>query len=178
MLDFEFAILDFIQNNLRSGFGDFIMPLISALGNGGIIWILFAGVLCIFPKCRKFGIIILISLGLDLLICNLTLKPLIARIRPFNVNTDIKLLISPPKDFSFPSGHTAAAFSAAFALFFGKSKLWIPSIFLAALIAFSRMYLYVHYPSDVFAGALLGLIVGAISNMIYELAQRCFSGDR
>ena len=101
------------------------MPLISESGSGGIIWIVFAGILWIFPKYRKYAIIMLIALTLDVVICNLTLKPLIARTRPFDVNP-VKLLVKAPTDYSFPSGHTAAAFSAAFSLLFGKNKLWIP----------------------------------------------------
>ncbi len=174
MLNFEFSILDFIQN-LHSSFGDFVMPLISESGSGGIIWIVFAGILWIFPKYRKYAIIMLIALTLDVVICNLTLKPLIARTRPFDVNP-VKLLVKAPTDYSFPSGHTAAAFSAAFSLLFGKNKLWIPSMILASLIAFSRLYLYVHYPSDVFAGILLGLIIGMISNIIYNFAESRIRG--
>lgn len=172
MLNIEFSILDFIQNHMRTAFGDIVMPMISKLGNGGFIWLCSAGVMCIFPKYRKYGIITLTALALDVLLCNAILKPLVARMRPFTVNTDIELLINAPKDFSFPSGHTAASFSAAFALLFSKNKLWIPSIILAALIAFSRLYLYVHYPTDVFAGILLGLIVGITANIICKVLLR------
>lgn len=171
MLDFEFAMLDFIQTNLKTTFGDFIMPLISALGNGGIIWICISVILCLLPKYRKYGITMFIALILDALICNIMLKPLVARMRPFTVNTNINLLISAPKDYSFPSGHTASSFSAAFSLFFGKNELWKPSVVLAVLIAFSRLYLYVHYPTDVFTGMLIGVIIGFLSNIIYHKAQ-------
>lgn len=159
MLDVEFSILDFIQNQFRTPFGDFVMPLISKLGNGGIIWLVLSGLLCVFPKYRKAGVTMLTALALDVLLCNVMLKPLVGRMRPFTVNTGMELLINAPKDFSFPSGHTAASFAAAFALLFVKNKLWIPSMILASLIAFSRLYLYVHYPTDVLAGILLGLIV-------------------
>ena len=172
MIDFEFRILDFIQEHLRTDFGDFIMPLISMLGNGGIVWLCISGILCIFPKYRKYGITMLIALMIDVLICNLTLKPLIARTRPFTVNMDINLLIVAPKDYSFPSGHSAASFSAAFSLLFGKNKLWKPSMVLAALIAFSRLYLYVHYPSDIFAGILIGFITGFLANIIYRTSEK------
>jgi undecaprenyl-diphosphatase len=113
----------------------------------------------------------LTALALDVLLCNVMLKPLVGRMRPFTVNTGVELLINAPKDFSFPSGHTAASFAAAFALLFVKNKLWIPSMILASLIAFSRLYLYVHYPTDVLAGILLGLIVSVAANVICRLAE-------
>ena len=93
-------------------------------------------------------------------LCNVILKPLAARPRPFEVNMGVRLLIEAPKDFSFPSGHTGASFAAAAALFFVGSRGWIPAAVLAALIGFSRLYLYVHYPTDVLAGALLGIAAG------------------
>ncbi len=169
MLDIEFSILNFIQNHLRTDFGDIIMPLISKFGNSGMIWLCLSGVLCIIPKYRKVGITMFISIVLDVLLCNVMLKPLVARMRPFTVNTDITLLINAPTDFSFPSGHTTVSFAAAFSLLFSKNKLWIPSIILAILIAFSRLYLYVHYPTDVLAGILLGLIIGIVANRISEI---------
>ena len=162
MLDVEFSILDFIQNQFRTPFGDFVMLLISKLGNGGIIWLVLSGLLCVFPKYRKAGVTMLTALALDVLLCNVMLKPLVGRMRPFTVNTGMELLINAPKDFSFPS---------AFALLFVKNKLWIPSMILASLIAFSRLYLYVHYPTDVLAGILLGLIVGVAANVICRLAE-------
>lgn len=171
MLDVEFSILDFIQNQFRTPFGDFVMPLISKLGNGGIIWLVLSGLLCVFPKYRKAGVTMLTALALDVLLCNVMLKPLVGRMRPFTVNTGMELLINAPKDFSFPSGHTAASFAAAFALLFVKNKLWIPSMILASLIAFSRLYLYVHYPTDVLTGILLGLIVSVAANVICRLAE-------
>ena len=171
MLDVEFSILDFIQNQFRTTFGDFVMPLISKLGNGGIIWLVLSGLLCVFPKYRKAGVTMLTALALDVLLCNVMLKPLVGRMRPFTVNTGVELLINAPKDFSFPSGHTAASFAAAFALLFVKNKLWISSMILASLIAFSRLYLYVHYPTDVLTGILLGLIVSVAANVICRLAE-------
>lgn len=90
------------------------------------------------------------ALCVDLVLCNRILKPAIARVRPFDVNTAVRLLIPKPGDFSFPSGHTAASFTAAAALWFaGEKKLWKPALVLASFIAFSRLYLYVHYPTDI-----------------------------
>lgn len=99
---------------------------------------------------------------IDVIVCNGILKNLFARTRPFDVNEAVQLLITAPKDFSFPSGHTAASFAAVAALYFaGEKKLWKVSLVLAVLLAFSRMYLYVHYPTDILGGVLVGLGAGA-----------------
>ena len=156
----ELSILDWIQTHLRCEFLDVVMPVISWTANHGEIWILLALVLLLMRRQRKHGAAVACGLVLDLVACNLILKPLIGRIRPFVVNPDIVLLIPPPGDASFPSGHTAASFAAVFALKASGSPLWKPALVLAVLIAFSRLYLYVHWPSDVLGGALLGAAVG------------------
>lgn len=148
------------------------MPIISMLGNAGAIWIVCAVVLLVIPKTRKVGVVLAVSLAIEALCCNVILKPLVARIRPFDVNTAVQLLISPPTDFSFPSGHTGAAFAAASALFFSKNRLWIPSLVLAILIAFSRLYLYVHYPTDVLGGILLGILSGWLGYTLVGLIKK------
>ena len=91
------------------------------------------------------------------ILCNVILKNLIARVRPYDVNTAVQVLVAKPKDFSFPSGHTAASFASVTALYLaGEKKLWKPALALAILIAFSRMYLYVHYPTDILGGVIFG----------------------
>lgn len=178
MGSFELTILDFIQEHLRSGIGDTLMPMITMLGNGGILWILLTLLLLLLPKYRKVGVALGVSLILDLIFCNIMLKPLIARVRPFDVNTAIELLIASPLDFSFPSGHTAAAFTSTAALYFSRSKLWIPVLLLSVLIGFSRLYLYVHYPSDVLGGAFLGIVFGffgtLLTNQLYKKRKQPF----
>lgn len=162
-MNFEFVILDFIQNNLRSDFGDIMMSLITRLGDAGIFWILMTVVLLLYPKTRLLGVAAAAALVTDLVCCNLILKPLVARIRPYEINTAIELLVSKPVDYSFPSGHTAASFAVVSALYFMKAKrLWIPSLVLAVLIAFSRLYLYVHFPTDVLGGVLVGIFAGYV----------------
>lgn len=163
-MNFDMAILDLIQSNIRTGFMDAIMPFITQLGDAGLIWIILSIGLIIPKKTRKIGFVMIIALILNGIICNIILKPMLARIRPFDVNTAIKLLINKPRDFSFPSGHTSASFTAASVLFFRKSKLFVPSLVLAFLISFSRLYLYVHYPSDVLAGLVLGILCGYIGH--------------
>lgn len=161
-MEWEFIILDWIQS-LRTPLGDMIMPFISRLGNTGIIWIILTLLLLIFPKTRRAGVFMAAALLFDLLLCDTLLKPLIARARPFSVRKDIELLISAPRDYSFPSGHTAVSFASVTALFLtGKKQLWIPALVLAVLIAFSRLYLYVHYPTDILGGILVGLVAGCL----------------
>ena len=158
ILSAELGFLDWIQANLRSDLLDGLMPVVTALGDGGILWIVTAAVLLLIPKHRKTGAAIAAALVLEAICCNVLLKPLVARVRPCGVNTAVQLLIPRPDDFSFPSGHTGAAFAAVGAMFASRDRLWIPALLLAALIAFSRLYLYVHYPTDVLAGAALGTL--------------------
>lgn len=169
MLSIDFAILDFIYDNLRTAWLDVLIPFVTRLGDGGAVWIVMTICLLISKKYRKTGFVLSCALLLDVIICNGILKPVVARIRPYDVNTAIQLLIPHPTDFSFPSGHTAASFTAVSALYFtGHRKLWISALILSLLIAFSRLYLYVHYPSDIIGGIFLGSILGFIG---YQLAN-------
>lgn len=164
----ELALLDWIQAHLRSGPLDVLMSALSRLADHGDIWILLAALLLFSAKRRRQGITVSCALVLDLLACNMVLKPLIGRGRPFLLRPDLILLVSPPGDASFPSGHTAASFAAAFALRAAgaEKRLWIPAMILAAGIAFSRLYLYVHWPSDVLGGILLGAVLGHLSGRL------------
>ena len=159
---FDLPILDWIAANLRCPFLDTVMPLVTKLGDAGIFWIVLAVALLIFPKTRKIGLSMGAALLIGLVICNLTLKPLLARIRPYDYQLEhfgktITSLVATPHDFSFPSGHTLASFEAAIALTVYNRKWGIPAIVLAAVIAFSRLYLYVHYPTDVLFSLILSI---------------------
>ena len=158
---FDIPILDWIAEKLGCPLLDTIMPWITMLGDGGIFWIALAAVLLFIPKYRKAGLSMGIALLMGLLLCNLTLKPLVARIRPYDFvathyGRNISLLVATPHDFSFPSGHTIASFEGAVALLVHNKKLGIPALILAFLIAFSRLYLYLHYATDVIVSILLG----------------------
>lgn len=159
--NFDLPILEWIAANLRCAVLDFLMPLITLLGDAGIFWIAASVVLMIFPKYRKAGLSMGIALLIGLLVCNVTLKPWVARVRPYDYQLEhfgkvITLLVATPHDYSFPSGHTIASFEAAVALTLHHKKLGTVALILAVLIAFSRMYLYVHYPTDVLASVVLG----------------------
>ena len=151
----EFEIL-YAINNLHNPILDKIMIAITSLGNAGLLWIGIAIGLLFVKKTRKCGIVMLISLVLGLIIGNGLLKNLIARQRPCWIDENIKFLIPNPQDYSFPSGHTLASFEAAVMIYLHNKKWGIISLILAVAIAFSRMYLFVHFPTDILAGMLLG----------------------
>lgn len=158
----ELQFLNLIQE-IRTTFLDVFMSNVTKLGKVGFIWILLTIILLVIPKTRKSGVILAAALIVDLILCNVILKPLVARIRPFDVNTAIQLIIAKPQDYSFPSGHTAASVASVVALYLaGEKRLWKIALILACFIAFSRMYLYVHYPTDVLGGAVVGVISGYI----------------
>ena len=168
---FDLPILEWIRQNLQCAFLDTLMPPITHLGDGGAIWITLALALLCSRKWRKTGLAMALALCMGLVLCNLTLKPLVGRIRPFDYQLQhfgaaIPLLIEAPTDFSFPSGHTIASFEAATVLLLQSRKWGIPAMILAALIAFSRLYLYVHYPTDVLTSVVLGILLALFANQI------------
>lgn len=167
----EIMFLDFLQS-VRSGFLDSAMKFLSFLGNGGWIWIVSVLMLLCFKKTRKSGIYAASALLLEFILCNLILKNIFARPRPYAVNPEITLLIPPLSDFSFPSGHAGSSFAVAASLGFSGSGFFLPAVILAVGISFSRMYLYVHYPTDVLAGALLGIFSAWLSAAVLRNAAK------
>jgi len=161
---FDSNLLYSIHSFFECGFLDFIMPLITSLGNGGIFWIAVSLFLICRRSTRKTGIAVAVSMLLCFIFGNLMLKNLIARPRPYTVDPSIVLLIPPSSEiYSFPSGHTMNAFSAAFSLMMRREKYYIPAIILAAVIAFSRIYLMMHYPLDILGGIAVGFTAAYIS---------------
>lgn len=164
----EFEIL-YALNNLHNPILDRIMIAMTNLGDAGLIWIGVAIILLFIKKTRKCGVLMLVSMVLGLIIGNGLLKNLIARERPCWLDRSIPLLIPEPHDYSFPSGHTLASFEAAVMIYLHNKKWGIISFVLAVLIAFSRMYLFVHFPTDVLGGAALGTL---ISIFVYEKSNK------
>ena len=167
----ELAILDWIGAHLRCGVLDAVMPWVSRLCDHGEVWIVLCLVLLAIPRTRRTGVALALALAVDLLACNLLIKPLVGRVRPFAVRA-VPLLVPPPADASFPSGHTAVSFAAAAALRRSKSRLWLPALALAAVLALSRLYLYVHWPSDVLGGAVVGTAAGLAGGRLADLVLR------
>ena len=173
-ISFDLPVLDWIQANLQSGFMDKFMPFITKFGDHGTFWMIVAALLFIFPRTRKTGLGMAIAMMIGLLICNVTLKPLVGRIRPYDLQLQefgitIQLLGERMHDFSFPSGHTIASFEAAVVLLKNSKKMGIPAMILAVLISFSRLYLYVHYPTDVIVSVILGTLFALIGDALAGL---------
>lgn len=157
----EFAFLIWLQG-LHTPWLDKLMVAVTFLGDGGWIWIVTGCVLFCIKKTRKCGLAVLLSLAAGFLAGNCFLKNFIARSRPcwmLDVHTSVVLLIKNPLDYSFPSGHTLAGFEAGVSILCFDRKWGLAALFLAVLIAFSRLYLFVHFPTDVLAGAVLGTAI-------------------
>ena len=173
----DLPILDWIQETMQCAFLDKTMPIVTLFGDGGVFWIGIAVLLLFFAKYRKTGFSMGMALVLGLVVCNITLKPLVARIRPYDFQLqefgrEISLLISAQHDFSFPSGHTIASFEACTVLLLHDKRMGIPATVLAILIAFSRLYLYVHYPTDVLVSLVLGIAFGLLGSFLVNLIYK------
>ena len=140
-MSIDWSILHWVRDVLTCPFLDFLMPKLTLLSNGGAVWLLAVGVL----------------------VGNVCLKNLIARPRPCWLDSSVRLLIADPTDYSFPSGHTLSSVIGATILTKTDRRFGYAAIPLAALIAFSRLYLYVHFPSDVLAAAVLGVMIGELA---------------
>ncbi|MGN0406651.1 MAG: phosphatase PAP2 family protein [Bacteroides sp.] len=164
-MSWEFTVLHWFES-LHNPVTDAVMKAVTMLGNAGIFWILLTVSLLFIKKYRKCGIAMACSLTLSFIFTNILLKNLVLRPRPFWVDPTFNLIVKAPADFSFPSGHSSASFAAATACFAQKKKPGIILLILASAIAFSRLYLTVHYPTDVLAGLILGLIYGVVGSLI------------
>lgn len=162
-MNLDWSILHMIQEFVRCPVLDAILPKLTALGNGGAIWLLAGVVLLCTKKYRKQGILLLGGLALGGLVGNVFLKHLVARPRPCWLDESVAMLIAVPKDYSFPSGHTLSSTIGAVILTYTDRRFGCIAIPLAVLIAFSRLYLYVHFPSDVLTGAVLGLGISLLT---------------
>lgn len=163
LLEMDGKILLFIQEYLRFPWLTEIMKFITGLGNGGMIWIMLAAILLCTKRYRKTGIAMAVALLIGYLVTNLLLKNLFGRVRPYDAIAGLQALTGPLSDSSFPSGHTTSAIAAGFVMLKGTPHyLGVSAFVLAVLIALSRLYLGVHYPTDVLVGALIGLF-GAFS---------------
>lgn len=169
LLSLDGNILLWIQEHLRSELFTPLWTFITTSGNAGLIWIALTCFLLAFKKTRRVGAMCAVSLVLSLLFTNLLVKPLVARTRPYELIQGLVLLIEKPHDFSFPSGHSSAAFAAAWVMFRNlPKKIGIPAVIYASLMAFSRLYFAVHYPTDVLAGVIFGILYAQAAMWLME----------
>ena len=159
---FDSSILFFIKSNMHGPIMDKVMVISTYLGNGGIIWIILAVLLMISKKYRRLGFLAIAALILSTVLGEGVLKHVVQRIRPSVDIPAANLLITKPLSYSFPSGHTTSSFAVAGVLAKYLKNYALEFFSLASLIAFSRLYLYIHYPIDILAGIILGLICSGI----------------
>lgn len=159
---FDSSILLYIKNNMHGPIMDKVMVISTHLGDGGMIWLLIVALLMINKKYRKIGFMALAALVLSTILGEGILKHIVKRMRPSADISAVNLLIAKPLSYAFPSGHTASSFAVAGVLAKYFKEYALEFFTLASLIAFSRLYLYVHYPTDVLAGIVLGLICSGI----------------
>lgn len=176
--DWDMGINNWIQT-WRTPLLDTFFTIVTKLGDAGLIWIGLAILLLCFKKTRKVGITMGIALLLGMIFGNEILKKIFQRPRPFHTPGAILdgtgLLIPQPGQYSFPSGHTTSSFAAAVSILIYNKKWGIAALVLAALIAFSRLYVYVHFPTDILAGTALGIICAAIAAFCWRKYLETFS---
>jgi undecaprenyl-diphosphatase len=169
---FDFQILFFIKDHIRCDFLNVVVPFYTTLGDDGIIWIIMGLILLVPKKTRKCGIMVLATLLVMLVVNNIVLKNLIARARPYatypELVSDLADIIHIPKSYSFPSGHTVSAMAVAFTVLSQHKKLGLVTIILAFLMGLSRLYVGVHFPTDVYGG----IIVAALISLSVIVAEK------
>lgn len=163
----DHAILLWIQNVLRFDWATPFWKLITLLGEGGYFWIGVCVLFLCLKKTRKIGATMTLALIINVILVNLCIKNVVCRVRPYDQFPDLIRLIEAQKDWSFPSGHTSASFACSIGMLFSLPKAYkkysIPFIVVACLVGFSRLYLCVHFPSDVLCGALIGAFAAWVS---------------
>lgn len=173
LFELDGQILLFIQEHIRCGALDGVMRLLSTLGNAGAIWIVTALALLFFRRTRRFGAACALALLLGFVVTNLALKNIIHRIRPYDVMASLNILVKPERSFSFPSGHATSSLAAGCALFLTLPRRYgVPALLLGVLIALSRMYVGVHYPTDVLCGAAIGVAAALAAVRVARTSRR------
>lgn len=178
----DVSILNFIQDNIVNPFLDIFFSLVTHLGDGGIFWIAVAVIMLFFKKTRKTGLMMGVALLLGVIIGNGILKNVFGRVRPYALDDAMRsidmLLVKAPHDASFPSGHTLASFEAATVLMIRDKRFGIPAMIIAICVALSRLYLYIHFPTDVIAGAILGIINAFLGVLIVNTIWKAIENKK
>ena len=174
LLTFDLAVFRWIQT-IQTPVLTEIMRVVSLVGTKGAIFFLLGFVLLIWRKTRKVGVAVLGALAITTVCNSVIVKELLARPRPFQLDYNwwtavyhYPGFVEQPDSFSFPSGHTAAAFAAATAVFAQSRKGGVLLTLFGCLMAFSRVYLEVHYCTDVLFGALFGFFYALIAVAIVK----------
>ena len=166
-------VLMWLQENFRQDGLNRVFSFFTRLGNNGELWIALLVVLFIIPPFRRMALTAVASLISSALLVEFVIKPLVARVRPYVTVEGLFSLVGPERSYSFPSGHSATAFAVAYVLArMLPVKYGAPILLLAALMAFSRLYVGVHYPTDVLAGVLVGVLVGETCYQIQKALNR------
>ena len=164
----DWDILYFIQNHLRNGFLDTIVPIYTSLGEWAIMWIVMGIAMIAIKKYRRCGFMVILALIAGLLICNIALKNIVARTRPCYIDESIVLLVGNPSEYSFPSGHSVSSMAAAMTIWLHHKKLGLIAIILAIFMGLSRLYVFVHFPTDVYGGFIIGAFIAFGLNLAYN----------
>lgn len=173
------TVLLWIQEYLRRDFLDPIITFITSLGDAGWFWILLSVILLFTKKYRQVGFTGLLALLIGFLITNLWLKNMVMRIRPYEIVEGLTLIGKKAHDFSFPSGHSTASMAASSVFFVGMPKKFgIPAFLLGLFICFTRLYIGIHYPTDVLAGILIGFAAAFAAVWIMKKQNRFGREDR
>lgn len=173
LYELDVNILLFIQEHLRFDFLTPILKFLTMLGDHGMLWIGIALLLVLVKRTRPIGATAGASLAINALLVNVFLKNIVARTRPYEVIDGLTRLVGEQSDFSFPSGHTSSAFSVAVVMFMLMPKKYgVPALIMATLIAYSRLYVGVHYPSDVIGGIIVGILAAVICVAIYKKIEK------
>ena len=165
----EGPILLWIQEYLRSDLLTPLVTFITHLGDGGRLWIALTLLFLVLPRLRRTGFLMMCSLLLNTLLNNIILKNLVARTRPYEIVEGLVSIVGPQSDFSFPSGHTGCSFAVAVVIFLMcPRKVGVPALVLAVLISLSRLYVGVHFPTDVIVGAIIGTAAAVFVCLVYR----------
>ena len=170
---FDDSILYYIYENWHNAFTDGLFITVSRIADCGLIWLVLAGIMLLKKDWRSTGIVMLFALGVGALVGSVILKNIICRERPFNVDETLQLIsVMPGGRYSFPSGHSNAAGACSTVIFLRDRRFGTAAVIYAVMVAFSRVFLVVHYPTDVICGLLLGAACAIIMwKVMYKFTE-------